>query len=63
MEFFHRNKRMFFSVVIFQEFIKEVTTILMVKELVVDMVEAYKRIKQEDVELECSIDLIKRQNS
>ena len=61
MEFFNKNKRMFLSIVIFQEFIKEVATVIMAKELVVDMVEAYQRASQEDCELECCIDMVRRQ--
>ena len=56
MDSYNRNKRMFLSIVIFQEFLKEVATILLVKELVVDRVEAYDKCKLEDTELECCID-------
>jgi hypothetical protein len=61
MEFYYKNKRMFLSVVIFQEFIKEIATMLLAKEMVVDMIEAYELCKREDIELETCIDLFNRE--
>jgi hypothetical protein len=61
MEFYYKNKRMFRSVVIFQEFIKEIATMLLAKEMVVDMIEAYELCKREDIELETCIDLFNRE--
>lgn len=61
MEFYYKNKRMFLSIVIFQEFVKEVATILIAKEMVVDMVEAYEKCKREDIEIESCIDVFSRE--
>ena len=61
MEFYYRNKRMFLSVVIFQEFVKEIATMLIAKEMVVDMIEGYESCKREDIELESCIDMFSRE--
>jgi hypothetical protein len=61
MEFFRRNKRMFFSIVVFQEFIKEVACTLAAKEYMVDMIAAYEAVKIEDTKFECAVNMFQRQ--
>ena len=54
-ELFLKNKKAIYSIVIFEEFLKEVTGCLFVKELAVEMLEAYYSTHLEDVKLECAI--------
>jgi len=61
MEFYYKNKRMFLATVIFQEFVKEVATMIIAKEMVVEMVDAYEKCKREDEEIESCFDVFTRQ--
>ena len=42
MEIFEKNKKAIYSIVIFQEFLKEVVSCLFSKEMICEMVEAYE---------------------
>lgn len=61
MEMYARNKRLVSNIAVFQEFVKEVASMLCAKELVVDMVDAYQAIKEEDTKLECAMSMFQRQ--
>jgi len=53
-ELFLKHRKTLYSIVIFEEFLKEIAACLYVKELAVDMMEAYEDAWQEDVKLECA---------
>lgn len=48
------------NVVVLQEFLKELASCLQAKELIVDMIGQYARVKDEDTRFEAAIDLCKR---
>ena len=48
------------NVVVLQEFLKELASCLQAKELIVDMIAQYARVKEEDTQFEAAMDLCKR---
>jgi len=54
-ELFVKKRKEIYSIVIFEEFIKEIAGCLYVKELAVDMLESYEMAHLEDIKLEVAI--------
>jgi hypothetical protein len=61
LELFMKNKKAIYSIVIFEEFLKEISSCLLVKELAVEMLEAYESAYIEDVKLECAMTTFQKQ--
>lgn len=54
MDLFRRERKVIYSIVIFEEFLKEIAATLYVKELGVQMLESYELAFLEDVKMECA---------
>lgn len=54
MDYFEKNKRLVFGIVIFQEFLKEITASLFTKEMICEMLKSYEDAYLEDAKLECA---------
>jgi len=50
-----KKRKEIYSVIIFEEFLKEVAGCLYVKELAVDMLESYEQAHLEDIKFEVAI--------
>lgn len=61
MELYHKNRKNIYSIVILEEFLKEIAGCLFVKELAVDMLECYELAHLEDVKLECALAKFKKE--
>lgn len=56
-----KKRRDIYSIVIFEEFLKEIAACLFVKELAVDMLESYEIAHLEDIKLECALAKFKKE--
>ena len=52
MELYRKNRKMLDNAVVLQEFLKELASCLQAKELIVDMIEGYAAVKEEDERFE-----------
>ena len=56
-----KNKKAICSIVIFEEFLKEIVGCLLAKELAIEMLESYSSACLEDVKLECALSTFSRE--
>eukprot|EP00347_Sterkiella_histriomuscorum_P013006 403366373 len=61
VELFNKNRKNIYSIVILEEFLKEIAGCLFVKELAVDMLESYELAHLEDIKLECALAKFKKE--
>ncbi|CDW80011.1 UNKNOWN [Stylonychia lemnae] len=60
-ELFMKKRREIYSIVVFEEFLKEIAGCLYVKELAVDMLESYEQAHLEDIKFECALAKFKKE--
>lgn len=61
MDLYYKNRKNIYSIVILEEFLKEIAGCLFVKELAVDMLESYELAHLDDVKLECALAKFKKE--